>query len=119
VHQSNIGIQETNARDFPDEACSLEIRLKESLVKRDDFFASSEVGAIERNEISIFGERGCKGLGASLVPPIHQLLIEGSDSRLVSRPLGAHLVSLLQWIVKGKPSGGKCMDMLPKVEIAV
>jgi hypothetical protein len=71
VHQGNVGSQETNARDLSDEACSLKMRLKESLVKRDDFLVSSEVGSIERDEISILGERSCKGLGASLVPSIN------------------------------------------------
>jgi len=83
------------------------MRLKGPLVKRDDFMVSSEVGSIERDEISILGERSCKGLGASLVPSIHQLLIEGPDSCLISRLREAHPAFLLQWILNGQSDGDK------------
>jgi hypothetical protein len=52
---------------------------EEPLVKRGDLLATIEARPVEYHEVGILAERGGEGRAAPLVPPIHELLVEGSN----------------------------------------
>src|SRR5215218_516245 len=92
VHQGDAGAQEPHVLDLPYEARTLQPLVEELLVKRGDLLAPLEVGAVERDEISVLREDGGEGIAAAPVPAVHQLLIQGADGRLVGRVVRGGLV---------------------------
>ena len=63
-----------------DEACPLEVCLKDQLVEPRDLVAPFEVRSVERDEIGILSERSRERISAALVPTTHHLLVESADS---------------------------------------
>jgi hypothetical protein len=60
VHHGNVGAHEPRVRDLPHEAAPLQPLIEELLVERGDLPAPFEVGAIERDEISILVNTAAK-----------------------------------------------------------
>jgi hypothetical protein len=56
VHQGDVGTHALGACDLADEASPPDVGVKESLVKRGDRLASSEVRPIEPDEVTVLGE---------------------------------------------------------------
>src|SRR5262249_48599693 len=86
VHQRDVRGEEPHVRHAADEPRSLEPLVEQALVKRRDRAATLEVGAVEGDEVSVFGKRRGERGAAAVVPAGDRFVVEPAHRGFVAHP---------------------------------
>ena len=78
-------LAQVSTGDAADEAGAFQPLVEEFLVEGGDFGATAEVGAVEADQVAIFGESGGEGGAAPVIPRGHHPVVEVAERSFIAR----------------------------------